>query len=543
MQPYCIYLRKSRADMEAEAHGEGETLARHEKLLLEVARRGPYNVTQIYREVVSGETIAARPVMQQLLQEVEQGLWEGVLVVEVERLARGDTIDQGIMAQTFKYSGTKIVTPLKVYDPNNEYDEEYFEFGLFMSRREYKTINRRLQRGRLASAKEGKWVSGVAPYGYERVRVPNDKGWTLRPVEAEADIVRFIFRLYTSGEEEDGGSVKRAGTYSLALRLDNMGVAPPGGASYWSSTTIQQILQNPVYIGKIRWNVHKSKKRIINSAVRVERYTAPPEEQILVDGLHPAIVDEAVFLAAQDLIAQKGPPPVQSENIVKNPLAGLLVCGKCGRNMTLRPNAYGGMLLCPSRVCDNIGSKYEIVEERLLQALSRWLDDYRLEWSDRLPTEEQALIDLKEKSIRKRCASSFPAPTTYWSRVSTIPTRFSPAPGLSQSVSAPPKRARRLWLPNWWRTRPAPPAGKTSSQRSKSCLRSTPPCPPRRPRTKCSRRLSNGPSMSNSPAPGRMARLTISSWWCSPSSPALSGNEKSRPIPFGRLFFVITLQV
>ena len=104
MRPYCIYLRKSRADMEAEAHGEGETLARHEKLLLEVARHSQYNVTQIYREVVSGETIAARPVMQHLLQEVEQGLWEGVLVVEVERLARGDTIDQGIMAQAFKYS-------------------------------------------------------------------------------------------------------------------------------------------------------------------------------------------------------------------------------------------------------------------------------------------------------------------------------------------------------------------------------------------------------------------------------------------------------
>ena len=104
MQPYCIYLRKSRADMEAEAHGEGETLARHEKLLLEVARRGQYNVTQIYREIVSGETIAARPVMQRLLQEVEQGLWDGVLVVEVERLARGDTIDQGIVAQAFTQS-------------------------------------------------------------------------------------------------------------------------------------------------------------------------------------------------------------------------------------------------------------------------------------------------------------------------------------------------------------------------------------------------------------------------------------------------------
>ena len=134
--PYSMYLRKSRADAEAEARGEGETLARHEKALLELAKRLHLNVTEIYREVVSGETIAARPVMQQLLNEVEQGAWEGVLVMEVERLARGDTIDQGIVAQTFKFSDTKIVTPLKVYDPANEFDEEYFEFGLFMSRRE-----------------------------------------------------------------------------------------------------------------------------------------------------------------------------------------------------------------------------------------------------------------------------------------------------------------------------------------------------------------------------------------------------------------------
>lgn len=398
---YCLYLRKSRADLEAEAHGEGETLARHEKLLLELAKRSHLNVTQIYREVVSGETIAARPVMQQLLQEVEHGLWEGVLVVEVERLARGDTIDQGIMAQAFKFSGTKIITPLKVYDPTNEYDEEYFEFGLFMSRREYKTINRRLQRGRLASAKEGKWVSGVAPYGYERIRVPNDKGWTLRPVEAEADIVRFIFRLYTSGEEAEDGTVKRIGSYSLALRLDRMGVAPPGGAPCWNSSTIQAILQNPTYIGKVRWNVHKTKKRLINNTVQVEHYVAPPEEQVLVDGLHPAIVDEAVFLAAQDLFAQKGPPPVQTANVVTNPLAGVLVCGLCGRHIVLRPNAYGGLLVCPNRVCQCVGSKYAVVEERLLQSLEQWLDGYRLSWSDRPPAEEQALLDLKAKSVQK----------------------------------------------------------------------------------------------------------------------------------------------
>lgn len=59
------------------------------------------------------------------------------------------------------------------------------------------------------------------------------------------------------------------------------------------------------------------------------------------------------------------------------------------------------MLYCPNRACDNVGSKFDIVEERLLQALSCWLDDYRLEWSDKLPADEQALIDLKYKSLHK----------------------------------------------------------------------------------------------------------------------------------------------
>ena len=61
----------------------------------------------VYKEIVSGETISARPWMQQLLLEVMQGKWEGVLVMEVERLARGDTKDQGTVAEAFKFSHTK----------------------------------------------------------------------------------------------------------------------------------------------------------------------------------------------------------------------------------------------------------------------------------------------------------------------------------------------------------------------------------------------------------------------------------------------------
>lgn len=118
---YCGYLRKSRADAEAELRGEGETLARHRKLLEDTAHKMHLHISKFYSEVVSGETIANRPVMQQLVSDVEKGLWKGVFVVEVERLARGNTKDQGIVADAFKYSNTQIITPAKTYDPDNEY--------------------------------------------------------------------------------------------------------------------------------------------------------------------------------------------------------------------------------------------------------------------------------------------------------------------------------------------------------------------------------------------------------------------------------------
>src|SRR5690606_1642859 len=108
--------------------------------------------------------ISERPEMLDLLADVEEEQWDGVLVVEVERLARGDTMDQGIVAQAFKYSNTLIITPMRTYDPQNPDDEEYFEFGLFMSRREFKTITRRLQGGRKDAVEDGRFPGNVAPY-------------------------------------------------------------------------------------------------------------------------------------------------------------------------------------------------------------------------------------------------------------------------------------------------------------------------------------------------------------------------------------------
>ena len=123
MNEYYIYLRKSRKDQEAESHGQGETLARHQKTLLALADSMGVKISKIYKEVVSGESIESRPEIKRLLHDIEDGHCTGVFVMEVERLARGDTKDQGIIAEAFKYSDTRIITPIKTYDPNDEYDE------------------------------------------------------------------------------------------------------------------------------------------------------------------------------------------------------------------------------------------------------------------------------------------------------------------------------------------------------------------------------------------------------------------------------------
>ncbi len=390
--PYCLYVRKSRSDAEAEMRGEGETLARHIQTLTELAQRRGLPLEKIHREIVSGETIAARPVMQTLLSEVAQGLWEGVLVMEIERLARGDTIDQGIVAQTFLLSGTKIITPLKDFDPCNEFDEEYFEFGLFMSRREYKTINRRMQRGRLASVKEGNYVGSLPPYGYERVKNPLGKGYTLRPMEPEADVVRLIFRLYTQGDTSVSGA-RCFGISRIARRLDDWGISPRKSCR-WSPATVRDILINPIYIGKVRWNWRPTAKTMRNGRPTVRRPRSKKEQIVLSNGTHPPLIDEETFLAAQIRMQGRTTAPVSGERALKNPLAGLVICEKCGRKMIRRPHSSQSpdTLLCPNAACGNGSIALPLIEQAVVCFLERWFAKYPIPKDIETPSDDASPI-------------------------------------------------------------------------------------------------------------------------------------------------------
>lgn len=390
---YCAYLRKSRKDIEAELSGEGETLKRHEKILLDLAAKMKINIDKIYREVVSAETVASRPEMQQLLSDVEQGVWKGVLVVEVERLARGDTMDQGLVAQTFKYSNTKIITPMKTYDPSNEFDEEYFEFGLFMSRREYKTINRRLQRGRIQSVREGKYLGTVAPYGYERVKLKGQKGFTLEINPKESKIVELIYNLYTGND--------RIGISLIVNRLNEMKIPTARGGD-WTTSTIRGILSNPVYTGKIRWNSRPEVKKMVDGKMIKERPRSDEKDWILVDGLHPPIVSEDIFNLAQYILSENPSLPMPTRYKVMNSLAGIVVCKICGRKLKRRPQGsrYPDTLMCDGPTCTNISSHLHLVEKRLFDSLEAWVKQHKLKYKKKTNKKDNIENEVLNKAMR-----------------------------------------------------------------------------------------------------------------------------------------------
>jgi DNA invertase Pin-like site-specific DNA recombinase len=400
-----MYLRKSRQDNEAEARGEGETLARHKNTLLELAKRQKLNITEVYEEIVSGETISARPEMQRLLSDVETDKWAGVLVMEVERLARGDTSDQGIVAKTFQYSNTKIITLMKTFDPRDEFDEEYFEYSLFMSRREYKIINRRMQRGRAASIKEGKYVANQPPYGYTRVKLDKQKGWTLKACTEQAEIVQMIFELYTRGELQEDGGFKRLGAGLIVRRLNRMGI-PAKKGGLWVTASVRDILINPVYIGKLRWNWRPAVKKMAGGGIKIERPRAKADEFILADGLHEGIIEKDVFSEAQELMKRNPPRPIGERGVVKNSLGGIIVCGKCGRKMVRRPypNSYPDTLMCALPECNNVSSRLSFVEDKLSEALEAWVGGHKLNLGSgdiNNAKKNKTHIELKRKALNK----------------------------------------------------------------------------------------------------------------------------------------------
>lgn len=323
---YLMYLRKSRADAEKERYGRYETLAIHERELTALAAREGYRVEEIYRELVSGESIEERPEFRRVMERVSDPDCDGVIVHAVDRLGRGDPMEYGWILSSLRYSRTVIVTPGRTYDPRSPDDLQALKLQMFVANIELEHIRARMQAGSVASAERGNYVGSRPPYGYDKVYGRS----VIVPNEAEAPVVRMIYRMAAEGGNRG----------QIARSLNGDGI-PTRHGRLWIPARVGTIIENPVYKGWIRYG-YRRQRVVAREGLRFVRRTVTSDEgdYVLVPGVHEPLVDEGTWEAAQGVFRAR---PVRRDLSIKNPLAGLLVCGICGRGMSRQVvrNRYG----------------------------------------------------------------------------------------------------------------------------------------------------------------------------------------------------------
>lgn len=388
-----IYLRKSRKDIEEERKAledgrEYDTLDRHRRTLLEVAKKENHNIIAIYEEIETGESVIERPEAQKMLKEMDHKAVDAVLVMDIDRLGRGDMYDAGIIDRAFRYNDIKLVTPTEVYDPEDESWELVFGVKSIVARQELKSITKRLQGGRIDKAKQGRSISKKPPYGYLR-----DDNLILYPNPDTAWVVKKIFEMMRDGN----------GRQTIALELDKLGIAPPNSErENWSPSSITSIIKNEVYLGHIIWGVFKSVKR--NG--KYIRKKMPPEKWTRKDHAHEAIVTKDLWESANKAHTGRFRPSTTSSYSLSNPLAGILKCEKCGFTLMYqpRPDRPNDYIRCVQSQCKAVqkGATLNLVEERIISALHQYVDQFIVHEDIRIRTEDTSIIPFKEKAIEKR---------------------------------------------------------------------------------------------------------------------------------------------
>lgn len=387
-----IYLRKSRKDIEEEKkaleYGKNyDTLSKHRKELLDLIKREQHNVIDIFEEVVSGEFLSERDVAQEMLRQVEDGAVEGVVVMDLDRLGRGDMIDAGTIFRSFKFSDTLIITPNEVIDCNSEGAELLFGVKSIIAREELRQITKRMQGGRRRSAKDGKSITRKPPFGYAR-----DENLKLSPHPEQAPIVKKIFELAAEGK----------GRKAVVNELHKLGVEPPEG-KVWEESSIGYIIKNEVYLGHIIWGKQKYSKR---NEKRVTK-KVPPELWIRNENAHEAIISQELFDKANLAVSNRYRAPVQEGLTLSNPLAGILRCALCERNLRIshtadRPNPQ---LRCINPNCQPYqkGVLLPIIEKRIIDSLAALVEQVSLQQDELASSiqQEVSMIERKQKQIAR----------------------------------------------------------------------------------------------------------------------------------------------
>jgi site-specific DNA recombinase len=272
----------------------------------------------VFREYVdagiSGKTIEKRPALRDLMRDIDEGKIHEVLVWKLDRLSR-KTADLLFIMDQFNRNNVNFRSHSeKNFETDTAAGKMTFQMFGVIAEFQRNTIVENVKMGMKQRARNGKWNGGQV-LGYDVVEIPVARGKdsVLRINPIEAELVRKIFRMYASGQ----------GLKSIANELNREGYKTKPNNPF-SHVSIKTIINNPVYIGKIRYNVRENwsekRRKGINS------------EPIIAEGEHEPIIMQDMWDAVQKLYSKKAvtAPRVFNGTYL---LTGMMRCPDCGATL------------------------------------------------------------------------------------------------------------------------------------------------------------------------------------------------------------------
>ena len=271
----------------------------------------------------SGKSIEGRASFCKMMDDIKSGK-DGVAYVLVFKLSRFGRNAADVLStlQVMQDFGVNLICVEDGIDSSKDAGKLMISVLSAVAEIERENIRVQTMEGRIQKAREGRWNGGFAPYGYRLV------DGRLEINEEEAPAIRTIFDQYVN---------TNIGTTGLAKYLENHGIhkiqRQNGKNPLFASSTIQKILKNPVYCGKIAFGRRRTEKV---KGTRNEYKLVEQESYLLVDGLHEGLVSEEVWQAAQvkmKATAQKYELVSRRKTDRVHLLSSIVKCPVCGAGM------------------------------------------------------------------------------------------------------------------------------------------------------------------------------------------------------------------
>lgn len=303
---------------------DGFSLDAQKERIRKYADAFDYEIVGEYEDAgKSGKSIEGRAEFKKMLEDIESNKDDisYVLVFKLSRFGR-NAADVLSTVQFMQDYGVNLICVEDGINSDKDAGKLMISVLSAVAEIERENILVQTMEGRKQKAREGKWNGGFAPYGYKLVN------GMLEIEEKEAQAVRIIFDKYVNTE---------MGSNGVAKYLEQQGIGKVarqnGSNTMFSAHLVRQILDNPVYAGKIAFGRRKNERV---SGTRDKYHIVKQDDYMVCDGVHEAIVDAELWEKAQ---VKRKAQAKKYEHVNKGKdekihlLSGLLRCPLCGAGM------------------------------------------------------------------------------------------------------------------------------------------------------------------------------------------------------------------